>query len=120
MSIVAEMIQAKNASGVDTGWNGALVRALKEHGAHGAMCTLVNKRGSTPRGSGARMFVSTDGRLYGTVGGGFGEKTAYDIALDTLRTGARGLYSLMMNDPSEIVNRAQADGEIDVLIHPLT
>ena len=119
VSIVAQLIQAKNAPGGDTGWNAALVRALKEHGARGAMCTLVDKRGSTPRGPGARMFVSADGGLYGTLGGGFGEKSAYDLALEAMRTGARGLYHCAMNDPGETKEHAQSDGEIDVLIHPL-
>ncbi|MEL7610663.1 MAG: XdhC/CoxI family protein [Bacillota bacterium] len=120
VSIVAEMIQTKNAPGGERGWNAALVRALREHGARGAMCTLVDKRGSTPRGPGARMFVSDGGKLYGTVGGGFGEKTAYDAALNAMRTGARGLYRLAMNEPGAANGCAPENGEIDVLIHPLS
>ena len=49
------------------------------------MATVVASSGSTPRGIGARMLVSKDGRLYGTVGGGAVEFEAIRVAGEVLR-----------------------------------
>ncbi|HUG61322.1 MAG TPA: xanthine dehydrogenase accessory protein XdhC [Methylomirabilota bacterium] len=46
-----------------------LARLIERDGA-GALVTVVAARGSTPREAGARMVVSRDGAISGTIGGG--------------------------------------------------
>lgn len=36
----------------------------------GTMVTIIEKKGSSPRGTGSKMFVFRDGRTVGSIGGG--------------------------------------------------
>jgi len=50
-----------------------LTGVLAENEAGVAVCTIVDKHGSVPRGIGTRMLVQADGSISGTIGGGIGE-----------------------------------------------
>ncbi len=52
-----------------------------------AVATIVRTRGSTPRKEGARMVVSREGILAGTVGGGCGEGEVLEAASRVLDDG---------------------------------
>ena len=57
----------------------------KERGAPFAIVTVVEVRGSSPRGLGAKMLVTREGRLSGTIGGGRLEELAMQAAQDMLK-----------------------------------
>lgn len=68
VSIMAEIVQEKNknyTAFVDEAIASAVLR-----GAHGVMMTVIRKSGSSPRGTGSKMFLADDGRQYGSIGGG--------------------------------------------------
>lgn len=68
----------------------ALMGLLARHLSAGeplALCTVVARSGSAPRGSGARMLVGRAGRLWGTVGGGLIEHQAERLAAQVLADG---------------------------------
>ena len=46
---------------------------MAEHQAGVAVCTIIDKHGSVPRGIGTRMLVQAEGSIEGTIGGGIGE-----------------------------------------------
>ncbi|NIA19928.1 MAG: hypothetical protein GWP07_05820, partial [Xanthomonadaceae bacterium] len=50
-----------------------LQSTLAEQAAGVAICTIIDKHGSVPRGIGTRMLVRADGSIEGTIGGGIGE-----------------------------------------------
>lgn len=64
----------------------ALVR-LRAEGRRGALATIVETRGSTPRKTGARMLVDPDRGLTGTVGGGCGEAEVLEAATRVMASG---------------------------------
>ena len=49
------------------------------------LVTVIASSGSTPRGSGARMVVTEEGRIYGTIGGGAVEYKSTHMAADALK-----------------------------------
>jgi xanthine dehydrogenase accessory factor len=51
------------------------------------IATVIEARGSTPRGVGAKMVISNTGETCGTVGGGAVEKRVLDSAPGVIRTG---------------------------------
>ena len=56
-----------------------IFEALLQHlqgGQPAVLLTVVAAGGSTPRGAGARMFVTPDRRMIGTIGGGRAEYLA--------------------------------------------
>lgn len=68
----------------------ALLRQLTEavdSGREAVLCTVVDERGSTPRGRGAAMLVFSDGSIRGTVGGGGFEYRVMERALAMLEKG---------------------------------
>lgn len=48
------------------------------------LVTVIASSGSTPRGAGSRMLVGTEGRIYGTIGGGNVEHRSREIAQQVL------------------------------------
>ncbi len=57
-------------------------------GEDAVMATIVESDGSTPRGRGARMLVSAQGRVAGTIGGGAVEYRGEQVAREVLKAGA--------------------------------
>ncbi len=64
------------------------------------LVTVIASSGATPRGAGARMLVSSAGRLCGTIGGGAVEYRSEHIAADVLRDRTSGErdFSLTRDD----------------------
>lgn len=60
---------------------------LAEHTGGVAICTIIDKRGSVPRGIGTRMLVQSDGSIEGTIGGGIGEHEIIDQARQAIGKG---------------------------------
>lgn len=52
-----------------------------------ALCIIVEKEGSGPRGPGAKMLVYPDGRTVGTIGGGPFERMVIKEAIKAIREG---------------------------------
>ncbi len=49
------------------------------------LATLISQNGSTPRSTGARMVILSDGSIIGTIGGGQLEAQSIKIANGDLR-----------------------------------
>ena len=78
ISIMAEIISHfrsdKNLVTIDPN----LIKVMAS--GHGVDVRIVEKHGSAPRSVGSQMFVSEDGNLYGTIGGGAIENRSIEIA----------------------------------------
>ncbi|MGZ4920295.1 MAG: XdhC family protein [Halobacteriota archaeon] len=84
----------------------AEARRLLENGTRLALCTVIEKRGSGPRGVGTKMLVAEGGTTCGTIGGGplekalvgecvkaLQERTARTVTFDMTRDGGSGTVS---------------------------
>lgn len=80
VSISAEMIQEK-AKMNGTEIPKEIVDWLMEKQEEMVMLTIVAKKGSAPRGVGARMLIRKSGKSAGTIGGGAIEHAAYEKAM---------------------------------------
>lgn len=70
--------------------NAELLNKINEevqNGAFGAICTVIDESGSTPRSRGASMWVRPDGTIAGTIGGGLIEYEAIQRALALMKSG---------------------------------
>lgn len=83
ISIMAEVISYfrsdKNLVTVDPN----LIKTMANK--HGVDVRIVEKHGSAPRSVGSQMFVSEDGKLYGTIGGGAIENMSIEIAKQMIK-----------------------------------
>lgn len=62
-----------------------------------AIATIATSDGSTPRNAGAKMLVSPQGLVSGTLGGGSAEAKALEIAQETLSDGKPRLFAVDMS-----------------------
>ena len=60
---------------------------LLDSGKGVALCSIIEKRGSTPRGEGTKILVTEEGETYGTVGGGEFERQLVNEALEAIKKG---------------------------------
>ena len=115
--IVGEMIQVKNAEKHGSEWDEALCEAIRTIREPYAMVTLIDKKGSAPRSTGARMIVKRDGTIISSIGGGFGEFEAAGYAKEMLQNGSKARrYLCKMNNRDAADKGMICGGEIDILI----
>lgn len=62
----------------------ALLGETLEHGDDAVLVSIIASSGSTPRGTGACMLVTKEGRIYGTIGGGAVEYRSEIMAAEVL------------------------------------
>lgn len=91
VSIMAEIIQEKNRH--FRTYCDENVEAAVRCGMPGTMVTIIEKKGSSPRGTGSKMFVFRDGRTAGSIGGGRVEFEAGKYAA-TVRKAETRVYEL--------------------------
>lgn len=115
--IVGEMIQIKNGQMRGSEWDEALCEAILHAQKPYAMVTLIEKHGSAPRSTGARMVVRRDGTIISSIGGGFGEFEAAERAKEMLLHGPKTCrYSCKMNNRDAADRGMVCGGTIDILI----
>lgn len=64
-----------------------MIRYLAENHDPKAIVTVIETKGSTPRGAGAKMAVSPRGQITGSIGGGCSEGAIIRDAVDIIGTG---------------------------------
>ncbi|MDP4110165.1 MAG: XdhC family protein [Bacillota bacterium] len=115
VSIMGEIIQVKSGSQTMT-LDADIGKKLEEDDIKGVMVTIIDKKGSSPRGVGSRMLVLQDGNIYGSVGGGAIEYRAVAEAKE---------LSAAKTETYDLSNRESASlgmicgGQVTLLYEPL-
>lgn len=90
------------------------------HGKDAVLVTVVASSGSTPRGAGARMLVTDEGRIYGTIGGGAVEYRAQQLAGEVLVEGRSRMESFILRK-NEVQDLGMVcGGDVTVYFHFLS
>ena len=84
-----------------------------------AVATVVDVRGSGPRGPGATMAVSEAGEVAGSVSGGCVEGAVVEAALDVLRQGSPRLIEFGYSDDEAFAVGLTCGGIITLFVEPL-
>ena len=92
---------------------------LERNNQAGALCIIVRSSGSTPRHTGSKMLVYTDGSIVGSVGGGELEHRVINEALQALRDDKTRLLEYNMSDP-ERGDPGVCGGQLEVFVEPIT
>lgn len=81
------------------------------------LVTITAASGATPRGTGARMLVGSEGRICGTIGGGAVEYRCEKIALEVLKSGVSQDRNFSLNR-DDVQNLGMiCGGEVHVYFH---
>lgn len=83
-----------------------------------ALATVVGVGGSAPRGPGAVMAVTADGRVIGSVSGGCVEGAVYEAAREVLATGEARTQTYGISDGDAFAVGLTCGGTLEILIRP--
>jgi xanthine dehydrogenase accessory factor len=95
------------------------IEKLRKQNVEVALATVVGIYGSAPRPLGARMVVSAQGDIIGSVSGGCVESSVVEIAQQVLESGAPQLIHYGISDETAWSVGLMCGGEIDVFIQKL-
>lgn len=84
-----------------------------------AVATVVRTLGSSPRAVGAKMVVSENGQIAGSVSGGCIEGAVFDACQHALATGKSQLLHFGVADDDAWEVGLACGGMIDVFVEPL-
>lgn len=122
VAIIAEIIAKKHKNAHINGYPKELLQALqdeREFSELKVLATIVSRKGSAPRGVGAKMLVYPDGRTLGTIGGGCVEADILRSALLMIREDGKENQKLcqvdMLNTDAEEEGMV-CGGTVEVLL----
>jgi len=95
------------------------VERWKEDGKPVALATVVQTWGSSPRGAGAKMALTPDGKITGSVSGGCVEGAVFEAGVDVLKTGQPQLLHFGVADETAWEVGLACGGSIDIFVRPL-
>ena len=91
---------------------------MQARGEAGAVCTIINSSGSTPRHEGSKILVYEDGRFEGSVGGGEVETRIIREALEAIQVGKTRRLAYSMVDPKQ-GDPGVCGGTLEVYVEPI-
>jgi xanthine dehydrogenase accessory factor len=95
------------------------LRAWRNDGHDAALATVVRVEGSAPRGVGAKLAVTADGQMAGSVSGGCVEGDVVEHARAVLRSGESVVRRYGISDDQGLEVGLMCGGTIEVLIEPV-
>lgn len=84
-----------------------------------AIATVIETWGSAPRGVGAKMAISPDGKIAGSVSGGCVEGAVYETGIEVLKTRGSELLHFGVADETAWKVGLACGGTIEVFVRPL-
>jgi xanthine/CO dehydrogenase XdhC/CoxF family maturation factor len=95
------------------------VMALREEKRPGAVATIIRTKGSTPRKTGAKMIIYSDGDIFGTIGGGCGEGEVIEKAFTVIEKGIPSEHRVDLTEGLFYEDGGICGGIMDVFIEPI-
>ena len=84
-----------------------------------ALATVIQTWGSSPRGAGAKMALTPEGKITGSVSGGCVEGAVFEAGVETLKTNRPQLLHFGVADETAWDVGLACGGSIDVFVKPL-
>jgi len=84
-----------------------------------ALATVVQTWGSSPRRAGAKMALTPDGKITGSVSGGCVEGAVYEAGVDVLKSNRPQLLHFGVADETAWEVGLACGGSIDIFVKPL-
>jgi len=96
------------------------INELKKQKIASALVTVIATKGSTPRETGAKMLISADGNVYGTIGGSAVEALMIEKARESIRTGQYYKEWHDLDDREKEDTGMICGGKMEFFIEPLS
>jgi xanthine dehydrogenase accessory factor len=92
------------------------MKSLAERGEVFALATVIDRSGSAPRSTGAKMLVRQDGGIAGTVGGGILEANVQALAAQVIRERRALVEGFQFSGRDAASMDAICGGQVEVLV----
>lgn len=92
---------------------------LMAAGEPAALSTIVESKGSLPMSKKAKMLVTGDGQIIGTVGGGCLEADVWSEARDVMASGEASLQKFILTEKHAGENGLNCGGNVEIFTEPL-
>ncbi|MDP6776125.1 MAG: XdhC family protein [Candidatus Latescibacteria bacterium] len=92
---------------------------LVKAGETAALSTIVSSKGSLPMSKKAKMLVSSDGKIVGTVGGGCLEADVWAEAKQVIETGQATLQQFVLTEKHAGEDGLTCGGTVEIFTEPL-
>ncbi len=92
---------------------------LLQRGENLVMATIINSRGSTPRGTGTQMIIRQDGSIVGSIGGGLLEADVHQKGLDLFKTRGVIIQNFNLKHDDLTVGTMICGGTVEVMLEHL-
>jgi xanthine dehydrogenase accessory factor len=93
--------------------------SLRREGHRTALATIVNVRGSIPSFASAKMLISDDGAIFGTIGGGCVEAEVWQAAREVLDTEKPRMLAFNLNKDPKYDTGLVCGGSLEIFIEPI-
>src|SRR6266545_5557311 len=84
-----------------------------------ALATVIQTWGSSPRRAGAKMAITPDGKITGSVSGGCVEGAVFDEGVEVLKSNRPKLLHFGVADETAWEVGLACGGSIDIFVQPL-
>jgi xanthine dehydrogenase accessory factor len=95
------------------------IERWRAEGQRIALATVIQTWGSAPRGVGAKMAMTSDARIAGSVSGGCVEAAVVEAGTEVLETGKARLLHFGVSDETAWEVGLACGGKIEVFVKPL-
>ena len=95
------------------------IARLRRRGEKAVLATIVSTEGSAPRKESAKMLVTADGKIKGTIGGGAIEHQAYQEALKMIDGNESKLAHYELTNADASKEGMTCGGIVDVFLEPI-
>ena len=120
VAVMAEIISVKNTGKViSTAFDHEQLDAVLSDPGDPVLVTVIRKIMASPRDPGTKMIVTSDGKKWGTIGGGAAEHQALGIARDHLDDPEFITEIIRVGDEQKSADGMVCGGVIDVLFEKL-
>ncbi|QED47724.1 XdhC family protein [Cytobacillus dafuensis] len=92
---------------------------IQKGGEVAALATIIRTKGSTPRKTGSKMIVFSNGTIEGTIGGGCGEAEVIRKALEVIQTKRPAKHIVDLTNGLFYEDGGICGGIMDIFIEPL-
>jgi xanthine dehydrogenase accessory factor len=96
------------------------LNSFRKKGIEVCLATIVETSGSTPRETGAKMIICGDGTIFGSVGGGCGERQVISSALRCLlKTEEPAFLEISLSDDLGTKGGDVCGGKMWIFVEPI-
>jgi xanthine dehydrogenase accessory factor len=93
--------------------------SLRRRGLRGALATIINVRGSIPSYATAKMLISEDGTICGTIGGGCVEAEVWQAAREVIELEKPRILAFNLDKNPKYDTGLVCGGSLEIFIEPV-